>query len=292
MKAGKTPARAPVGAAARPLRSKAPNRNESRLETSGKPPAQPPPERAAAGCGPPRRPGTAWSKGRGDSLKMVAQAARTASPAVRAKRFGALEGGASSTRECESVPGKSAPDREAKFLRDWWAVGPRFLVNTRDEIQWNCPAAKASRTSEAPAIECESMTTGDRRRTVSAKAEADSIRRGRMAIPGRCAASGNGAARASPQRWAIPDSNPGNWIGIKGAHADSGLRRNRSPKTRKGREWYLEPGRKLPLGGAEETGAEIGEARFQPPGWLTCRTGIGPKGRKRSLPVSTGELDQ
>jgi hypothetical protein len=113
-----------------------------------------------------------------------------------------------------------------------------------------------------------------------------------MAIPGRCAASGNGAAMASPQLWAIPDSNPGNWIGIKGAHADSGLRRNRSPKTRKGREWHLEPGRKLSLGKAEGTGTELDEARFQPSGWLTCRTGNGPKGRNRSLPVSTGELDQ
>jgi hypothetical protein len=199
MKAGRSPRKDPVGAAARPYRSQVPTGKMIRLETSGMPPAQPPLERAAAGCGPPRRPGTAWSKGRGDSLKMAAQTARTASPAVRAKRFGALEGGASSTWECESVPGKSAPDRGAKFLRDRWAVGPRFLVNARVEYQQICPAAKASRTTEAPAIECESMTTGDRRRTVSAKAEADSIRRGRMAIPGRCAASGNGAAKASPQ---------------------------------------------------------------------------------------------
>lgn len=60
--------------------------------------------------------------------------------------------------------------------------------------------------------------------------------------------------------------NPGDLIGIKGAHADSGLRRNRSPKTRKGREWYLEPGRNVSFGRVEETGTESGEAELQPSG--------------------------
>jgi hypothetical protein len=85
---------------------------------------------------------------------------------------------------------------------------------------------------------------------------------------------------------------PGQRGWIQTAHADSGLRRNRSSKTRKGRERNLEPGRKLSLGRAEGTGTDLGEARFQLSGWLACRTRIGPKGRSRSLPVSTGELDQ
>jgi len=105
----------------------------ARLEKSGVPPAQPLPARVTAGCGPPRRPGTAWSKGRGDPLRMMAKALRTAGPAVRAKRFGALEGGAPSTRESESKPGRSARGCGVEIRRNRWEVGPPSLANAGNE---------------------------------------------------------------------------------------------------------------------------------------------------------------
>jgi len=86
-------------------------------------------------------------------------------------------------------------------------------------------------------------------------------------IPGGCAAHGNVVAKSSSQRWAIPISNSGNRVRIRAAFADSGLRRNRGPKTRKGRERNLEPDLNHPSGGAEGKGTERGGLSYQPPGW-------------------------
>lgn len=86
-------------------------------------------------------------------------------------------------------------------------------------------------------------------------------------IPGGCAAHGNVVAKSSSQRWAIPIPNWGNRVRIRAARADSGLRRNRGPKTRKGREPNLEPDRKVPFGGTEGKGTERGKTSYQPPGW-------------------------
>jgi len=225
-------------------------------------------------------------------LRMKAKALRTAGPAVRTRRFGALGGGAASDRGSESQPGERALGREAKFLRGRWDVGPPSLANAGNGAWQTSPAAKANRTSEASAIECESMAMGGCRRISSAKAETDSIRRRRGAIPGGRVAYGNGAALASSQRWVVPGTNTGNRVGLGGAHADSGLRRNRSPKTRKGRERNLEPDRTVSLGRALGSGTELGEPGRQPSGWNSRGIGNGPKGRNRSLPVSTGEHDQ
>jgi hypothetical protein len=156
------------------------------------------PKGMAAGCGPLRRLGSARSKGRGDPLKMKAKALRTVGPVVRARRFGALEGGAPSTWESESHPGRRAPGRGAKILRDRWTVGPLCSANAGTGAWQNCPAAKASRIAEALAIECESVSMGDGRRIGFAKVESDSIRRRRGAIPGGCVASGNGAELHHP----------------------------------------------------------------------------------------------
>lgn len=214
----------------------------ARLEKSEEPPAQPPLERAGGGVRSFPETGQCPIEGTGRSAEMRAQANRTADPAVRARRFGALGGGAPSNRESESDPGERAPGRGAKLLRDRWVVGPPLLAYA-GKVDWQtCPAAKASRTTEASAIGCASIAIRDRRRSGFAKAETSSIRRRRGAIPGGCAATGNGSASASPQRWAKPGSNPGNGVGIKDVRADSGLRRNCSPKTRKGRERNLEPG--------------------------------------------------
>jgi hypothetical protein len=111
-------------------------------------------------------------------------------------------------------------------------------------------------------------------------------------VPGGRVASGNGAALTFSQRWVITGLNTGNRVAVQRAHADSGLRRNRNPKTRKGRERNLEPGWKLSFGRAEGTGTEPGEPGDQPSGWNSRGIGNGPKGRNRSLPVSTGEHDQ
>jgi hypothetical protein len=212
------------------------------------------PKGLSEGCGSPRRPGTARSTGRGDPLRMTVKAIRTAGPAVWAKRFGALEGGAPFVRESESHPGERAPGRKVKFLRGRWDVGPPTLANAGNGVRSNCPAAKASHISEASAVERESVAMGDRRRIGFAKAKTDPIRGRRRAISGRCAISGNGVARASSQRWATPGSKSGNGVGIKDARADCGLRRNRSPKTRKGRGRNLEPGRMTSPGRSDGTG--------------------------------------
>jgi hypothetical protein len=93
-------------------------------------------------------------------LRMKVKALMTAGPAVRAERFGALEGGAPSFRENESHPGERAPGREAKFLRDRWDVVPPSSANAAMGDWQTCPAAKARRTTEASAIKCESMAMG------------------------------------------------------------------------------------------------------------------------------------
>lgn len=86
-------------------------------------------------------------------------------------------------------------------------------------------------------------------------------------IPGGYATHGNVVAKSSSQRWAIPGFNSGNGVDTRAARADSGLRRNRGPKTRKGRERNLEPDLNHPSGGAEGKGTERGELSYQPPGW-------------------------
>lgn len=125
----------------------------ARLEKSGEPPAQLPPERAGGGVRSSPEAGTACPKGRGDSLNKTAKAVDAAGPAVRTRRFGALEGGAPFTRESESHPGERAYGREAKFLRDRWEVGPPSLANAGNGDRQTCPAAEASRITEASAIE-------------------------------------------------------------------------------------------------------------------------------------------
>jgi len=80
----------------------------ARLERSGEPPALLLPERVGGRVRSFLETGHCLVEGTGRSAEMKAKAIRTAGPAVRAKRFGALEGGASLSGKSESYHPGSA----------------------------------------------------------------------------------------------------------------------------------------------------------------------------------------
>jgi hypothetical protein len=200
MKAGKSPATGPVGAAAKPLQSIVCSRKETPAGDERKASC---PAAARKGCGgvrPSPKTGHCLVEGAGrfaDNDGANHQDSGSGGTGKALRRFG---GRSVLNLDERKLAGKSALDREAKFLRDCWSVRPRDSVYAGIGIGRNCPAAKASRIVEAPAIERESVTTGDRRRAGFVKAMTVSIRRGSQVDPRGCATSGNGTALALPQR--------------------------------------------------------------------------------------------
>jgi len=144
-----------------------------KLEMSGEPPAQPKPERDAAGCGPPLRPGTARTKGRGDPLVMKVKALRTAGPTIRTRRFGTLEGGASSTRKSESHSGESAPDLEEQYFADRWSVEYHSRLTPGTGPGRTAPRRKPVVSSRPRPLYAKASQQGDRRQTGFVKAKTD-----------------------------------------------------------------------------------------------------------------------
>jgi hypothetical protein len=213
----------------------------------------------AAGCGPPWKPGVVRLKGRGDPLGNEGESRQDdgsggADKALR--RFGGRSALYPGERQLYPVERSRSRGRDE----------PRSVVcsanlpaNTGMAGTQTCLAAKASRTTEAPATERESVSMGERRQTGFAEAKTDSVRRRRRVIPGECAAYGNDAARAFSQQGAKPGFFSGNGVRIQSARAGSGLRWNRGSKTRKGREWNLEPDRKVSHGRPDGTGTELGK---------------------------------
>jgi hypothetical protein len=200
MKAGKSPATGPVGAAAKPLRSIVCSRKETPVGDERKASC---PAAARKGCGGVRsspEAGHCLVEGAGRFAGNDGASHQDSGSGITGKALRRF-GGRSVVKLEERKPTRtSALGREAKFLRDRWTVGPRYPVYAGAEVGQNCPEAKASRIVEAPAIERESVTTGDRRRAGFVKTKTVSIRRGSQVDPRGCATSGNGTALAFPQR--------------------------------------------------------------------------------------------
>jgi len=221
----------------------------ARLEVRGESPAPMQPAREASGSGLHPRRGTAPPEVRGGPYRIGGESPRDGGPGgtdEAFRRFGGRNALATGKRKQSRAERSRTERRNADRL-----VGSRTTHSGSyrgGPARRTCPAAKASRSGEAPAEGGENRPMRDGRRPATAKAVYRPNRGDAGLSREDGAVTGNGAASLF-QTWTAPGLNSGNGVDTQDAHAGSGLRRSRSLKTRKGRGYDTEPDRRSPLGG-------------------------------------------